>query len=162
MESSKLQKIVIFGASFLVGFLLSILPLPSWAAWARPEWVFLILMFWVIEVPEWIGIGTAWIIGLVLDLLSGTVLGQHAFVFTLIAYMVIKFQPQLRNFPMWQQSLTMLVLALFNLVAQYWILGFVGSSPGTWVYWLSAVTSVMIWPWMSMLLRECRNIVVRF
>ena len=148
------KKIIIVSLTFMSAMLLMIVPLPNWAIWARPEWVFLVLMFWIMEYPEQVGVGVAWAVGLLMDLLTGTILGLHAFVFTLITYLVIKFHPQLRNFPLWQQSLMIFVLAMLNLALQYWILGLIGTSPGTWAYWLPALTSINIWPWESMLLRE--------
>ncbi len=102
MTRNRGKSIFIISLSFLVGMILLILPLPAWASWWRPSWVFLILVYWMLAMPYRVGVGAAWLVGLIVDLLLGTPLGMHAFVFTLLGYFVLKFNPQLRNFPMCQ------------------------------------------------------------
>ncbi len=142
--------------SFLIGAILTVLPLPSWIVWARPQWVFLILIFWTTMTPNKMSVGTAWLIGLFMDLLTGTLLGQHAFVYAFVAYFLIRFHPQMKNFPLSQQSLMIFVLVMLNLALQYWINGIAGTPVQHWVYWLPSISSVIIWPWLCLLLRESR------
>lgn len=148
--------------SFLVGFILTIVPLPNWALWARPQWVFLILLFWVLAKPQMVGVFAAFFVGLFMDLLTGTLLGQHAFAFTAVIYLVIAFHPQLKLFPLWQQLGTIFVLTVLQLALQCWILGIVGELPKTWGYWLSGVTSMLIWPWFYFLLKDGHEMVKDF
>ena len=159
MNTIRVKEIFIIGFTLLIGMVLVLLPLPNWAVWARPEWVFLILMFWIMLVPHKVGIGVAWCVGLLLDLLTGTLLGQHAFALSIIAYLVIKINPQLRNFPLMQQTLMVFILVMLNLALQYLIMGLANDQPGTWAYWLPAITTTILWPWVSILLRDYR---VRF
>jgi len=153
-EAHPLKCIATILLSFLVGLILEIVPLPHWAVWARPEWVFLILLFWVLAQPQYIGMCAAFCLGLLMDLLSGTLLGQHALAFTLVVYLVIVFLPQLKLFPLWQQLGIIFILTVLQLASQYWILGIIGALPRHWGYWLSALTSTLIWPWFYLLLRE--------
>lgn len=146
--------IVMISLSILAALFLSVLPLPGMAVWLRPQWVLLVLMFWIIVLPTYIGVGVAWIVGLYLDLLTGTMLGQHAFVFAIIAYFLIKFHPQLHALPMWQQVMMIFVLSMLNLALNYWIMGIAGAAPNTWWYWISAFSSAIFWPWLSLLLKQ--------
>ncbi|RMG27723.1 MAG: rod shape-determining protein MreD, partial [Gammaproteobacteria bacterium] len=64
--------------SLFTAWVLSVLPLPeAFRPW-RPEWPLLVLVYWSLALPHRVNLGTAWITGLVQDLLVGTLLGQHA------------------------------------------------------------------------------------
>lgn len=140
--------------TLFIGMMLTILPIPHQFEWIRPSWVFLILIFWIIIAPDRIGIGIGFVVGIIVDLLTGSLLGQHAFVYSVIAYLVLKFHSQLENLPTWQQSLIIFILSMLNLIICYWILKLSGYSPQSWSYWLSALTNAIIWPWMNWLLHE--------
>ena len=154
MESNGFRDFILIGLTFIVGMMLLILPLPHWIVWYRPAWVFMILIFWMIVAPERVGIGVAWMVGLFLDLLTGTVLGQHAFVLSVIAYFMIKFQAQIRSFPLWQKMLLIMFFTGIYLILQYWLMASIGLRPDTWKYWLPIVTTAILWPWVSLLLRD--------
>ena len=62
--------------SIIIALMLTILPLPLWAAWFRPEWLVLVAIYWSIALPHRFNIGVAWLLGLLLDALSGTILGD--------------------------------------------------------------------------------------
>ena len=64
--------------TFMVAYVLAILPLPPWLQWGRPEWVALTLIYWSIALPERVGIATGLVLGVGLDVLEGAVLGQNA------------------------------------------------------------------------------------
>ena len=153
-ETKPIKQIAIIALSFLIGMILQIVPLPQWAIWARPEWVFIILLFWVMAQPQYVGVCVAFFVGILMDLLSGTLLGQHAFVFTLMTYLVLTFHARLTLFPLWQQSGIVFMLVLSELALQCWILEVIGMVPQNWSYWLPALSSTLIWPWFSFLLKE--------
>lgn len=152
MEENTLKQSTIICISLLVGMVLEILPLPHWAVWYRPEWVFVILLFWMVSMPNRVGMVVAFIVGITVDLLTGTLLGQHALAYVIVAYFVAKFHLQLRNFPFWQQLGMMFILILLELALQYWVMGLVGLPPKNWGYWFSSLTSIVIWPWFCVLL----------
>ncbi|MCU7891916.1 MAG: rod shape-determining protein MreD, partial [Candidatus Thiodiazotropha sp. (ex Ustalcina ferruginea)] len=86
--------------TLLVGFILTIMPLPEWAAAYRPQWVALILIYWCMAIPERIGVGIGWTTGLLLDVLTGTLLGQHALGLSVIAYIMLKLHLRVRVMPL--------------------------------------------------------------
>ncbi len=61
--------------SLLIALVLTLLPLPPWAAPYRPDWVALALIYWCLALPERVSVGIGWSMGLLLDGLSGTLLG---------------------------------------------------------------------------------------
>jgi len=78
MTNNSGKTFFVIGISLLMSLVLTILPLPAWASWWRPQWVFLVLIFWMLTLPYRVGLGVAWIMGLIVDLLLGTTLGLHA------------------------------------------------------------------------------------
>lgn len=145
------MKIII---SIIIAAVLSILPLPPMIAWLRPQWVFVVLLFWWVHTPERVALGTAFIVGLFMDLLLGTLLGQHAAIFVLIAFILIRLLPQFGKLPMWQQGGVVWVLVMFNLALQYWVLDAVNQAPTNWLYWLSSITTALFWPVVTALLQR--------
>jgi len=161
MNTSMRQTLVIC-ISFLMSMILEILPLPHWALWFRPEWTFVLLLFWVIFTPHRVGIVTAFFIGIFMDCLMGTLLGQHALAFTVVTYLVIKFHSQLNNAPLLQQLGMLLMLVLLELALQYWIMELVGLPLGHGSYWFPVLTTVMVWPWLCALSHRSGDIYLKF
>lgn len=147
---------VIF-ASFVLALALTMLPLPHWAEYWRPEWVAMVLLYWCMAVPERVGVGVGWLAGLVLDVARGTLLGQHAVAMAVIAYITLHFHQRIRVYPVWQQAFTVLILIALEQTLVLWVKGFIGQLPGTWWYWLPSVVSMVLWPWVFLILRDVRR-----
>lgn len=145
--------------SFFIGFILEIVPLPHWIVWARPEWVFLILLFWVLACPHLVGVFTAFCLGILMDLLTGTLLGQHAFSYVLVVFIVLAFHPRLKIFPLGQQIGIIFLLSLLQLALQCLALEIFGMTPQSLLFWLSAFSSLLIWPWFYILLRDGQEMI---
>lgn len=138
-------------ACFVAALLLAIVPMPEWASPYRPDWVVLTLIYWCIALPRRCGVGTAWVLGIVLDIAYGTLLGQHALALSLIGYVSVKFHLQLRVFPVSQMMLTVLaLLALYRFIL-FWINGVAGIYPEMVTYWGPVATGTLLWPVMSLL-----------
>lgn len=142
--------------SFLVAFLLTILPLPTWALWFRPAWVLMMVIFWVMTVPGRVNLGIAWLVGLVLDGLTGSVLGEHALAFTIIAFLVLKVHQRLRFFPMWQQAGIVFSFAVLYQLILLLVQGFLGNLMYTRMIWIGCFTTMLLWPWLYIVLRDVR------
>ena len=96
--------------TILIGLVLSILPLPERLELFRPDWTLLILLYWSLALPQRIGVGIAWITGLLQGVLTATLLGQHAMAYAIVSYLIVKLHQRLRLHPLWQQSLSILIL----------------------------------------------------
>ncbi len=143
--------------SLLIAFLLTALPLPHWADDWRPAWVAMVLIYWCMALPERIGIGIAWCLGLLLDVQQGTLLGQNALGLALIAYFVIQIHKRFRLFPLVQQSCLVGFIIIFDLLISSWVGGIMGIPPQTWTYWMPAISSMVLWPWLFVILRDTRR-----
>jgi rod shape-determining protein MreD len=150
----------IIPVTFIVAFMLTLLPMPSWAIWLRPAWILMVLIFWVMAAPDKIGVGTAWLVGIILDILLGSLLGEHALALTIVTYIVVRMYSRLRMFPLLQQGLSIFLLVLLYQFILFCIQGFIGSSPNSWLYWSSSLTSMLLWPWVYSILRSRTDIKV--
>lgn len=143
--------------SFIVALMLSLFPLPDWAVHLRPAWVAMVLIYWCMALPERVGVGTGWLAGLFLDVVYGALLGQYALALALIAWVTHSLHRRLRLYPVWQQSLVVLLLLLLQQLLVIWVRGFIGQSPDTLLHWLPAFTSMLLWPWLFVILRDVRR-----
>lgn len=143
--------------TFLAALALTVLPLPGWLAAIRPEWVALVLIYWCMALPTRVGVGYAWIVGLLLDVLRAGLLGQHALSFAIVAYITLQLYQRIRVFPLWQQAVSVFVLVLLHLLLQLWIKGISGNPPPALPFLLPALSSMLLWPLMFLGLRRLRR-----
>jgi len=143
--------------SFVFSFMLAILPMPAWTSAWRPDWVAMILIYWCLALPQRVGVATAWFVGIIHDVLNDTLLGQHALGFVLIGYLAVKFHQQLRLFPVWQQAIGVFGMVTLNQLLGIWIQSIFGSSQmkGSFIY--PAFSSLLLWPWLFLMLRDIQR-----
>lgn len=144
--------------SFSIAYLLAIVPFPEWAMIYRPEWVPMVLIYWAMALPYRVGIGSAWIVGLLLDILEGSVLGLNAMSLVILAYVTISLHQRLRMFSSLQQSGLVLALVGLNLMLCNWLQIVTGQSiPSSLMFLMAALSSAVIWPSLFQLLRHVRR-----
>lgn len=143
--------------TFLVALTLMMMPLPEWIEPARPQWLVMVTIYWCIALPDRIGVIFAWLVGLVLDVATGSIMGQNAMAFGIVAFLAIKLHLRIRIFPLWQQALSVLIFVAFYQIITLWIKGFTGQSAQSWAYWSASVSSMLLWPFVFTLLRGIRR-----
>lgn len=137
-------------ACIVAALMLAIAPMPDWASPFRPDWVVLTLIYWAMILPRTYSVGTAWIIGIILDVAQGTLLGQHAIALCFVVYITVKFHLQFRVFPVSQMSATVFsLLALYQFIL-FWINGVAGVSTTAVIYWGPVITGTLIWPLLAL------------
>ncbi len=139
--------------SIVVALMLTMAPIPDWAAPFRPDWVAMTLIYWSMNLPRTYSVGHAWMVGIVLDVAQGTLLGQHAIALSFIAYLTVKFHLQLRVFPVSQMALTILPLLAVYEFLLFWINGVTGIHTPLATYWGPVLTSALLWPLLIVVLR---------
>ncbi len=143
--------------SLIIAMSLDILALPASLIPFRPDWVALTVIYWSMALPQRFSLVSAWIAGLLLDELTGTLLGQHALALTILAYISIHFYQRMRTYPLWQQALGVGLMLIVYRLLMLWIYGISGHPPHTWTYWPPLLTDILIWPWVYLLLRGMRR-----
>jgi rod shape-determining protein MreD len=139
--------------TLLAGLAANMLPLSGVALLLRPDCLALILLFWCIREPRLIGVGIAWSLGLLMDVADGTVFGQHALAYAVLAYAAEYFRRRVLRFPLWQQAAQVAVLLLLcaGLVALVRIVG--GAPLPRWSYVIGSLTGALLWPPITVLLQ---------
>ena len=143
--------------SFIVALGLTIMPLPDALELVRPEWIIMVLVYWVMALPDRIGVGIAWIAGLLLDVVRDALLGQYALTLALIAFIIISLHQRLRVFPLWQQALAIALLVILQYILVFWIKGLTGELPEFWKMQIPAASPVIFWPPVFLVLRQVRR-----
>lgn len=143
--------------TLLAGYLLAIMPLPEWSLSYRPQWVALILIYWCMALPERVGVGVGFTAGLLLDVLSGTLLGQHALGLSVVAFLALKLHLRIRVMPLRQQVFSIFILLLVERLLALWSTGAAGYPTPSLGYWITPIISMLLWPWIYLTLRRIRR-----
>jgi rod shape-determining protein MreD len=144
-------------ATFAVALILSLIPVPHWADHFRPDWAGLVLIYWCIALPNRVGVGTGFLVGLVQDVLYGSLLGQHALAKAVMAFLAVRLHLRVRVFPAWQQALVAMVLLLVGQLFVIWVRAIIGKPAAGFGFWTPSVVGMLIWPWLFIILRDIRR-----
>jgi rod shape-determining protein MreD len=143
--------------SLLVAMVLRILPMPpAWFVY-NPDWVLLFVIYWVLAIPDRVGVGYAWCAGLLCDVLTSRMLGQHGLAYAVVAYLCIKLHRQLRLYPVYQQIFPVLSMLLLAQLLIFWTQNIRAASSMGWSYWLPAFSGALLWPAIFLVLRWLRR-----
>ena len=143
--------------TFFVALVLSVVPLPSWMQVGRPEWVAMVLIYWVLAMPHAVGVGYAWCVGLFVDLLQGQLLGLNALCLAVLAYFTLRLYERLRMFSTGQQSLLVMVLVGLHQLLSHWGQATVGAASGSLYFLIPALIGGLLWPWFFVIFRGLRR-----
>ena len=147
----------IIPASFLLALLFNVIPGPEWMKFARPDWVTLVLFYWCMAMPQRVGVGYGWAMGLLLDLLRYTLFGQHALGKALIALIVVGAHRRLRLYYIWQQCAVLLAVASIDIGIVVWVHHLTSGAEVRLIYWQAALTTALLWPIVYVVLRKLRR-----
>ncbi len=104
------------------------------------------VIYWSLVSPRIAGLAFAWICGLLIDVTTGTVLGEHALAFLLVGFLTHRLQLRMRIFPIWQQASMVLMMLLLYQFLLFWIDGITGQAVTTWRRWMPAMIGAALWP----------------
>ncbi len=134
----------------------------DWMPWhgvwlsLRPDFVALTLLYWCTHKPHRIGIGTAWAIGILVDVADASVFGQHALAYALLGFGGIMLHRRIQMFDLRQQTLQVFAMLLVSYAAYAWVHrqmhGYVA-----WDYFFGVVTSALMWAPLTLLLQALRR-----
>jgi len=133
------------------------LPLPDLLQPVRPPLAAMAIIYWSMMWPQRFGLGTAWLVGLLLDILQGALLGQHAIALAVVAYLTLKFHLQIRIFPLWQLTVTVFALLTINSLILLVIDGYSGNPLGGLARWSQVLTGAILWPLVMGLMDRLRE-----
>lgn len=153
---SRHERPLVLWIALVIAIVLTLVPLPEVLEPLRPYWVGLVIIYWAMEVPTPIHLGSAFLLGLLLDLLTASLMGLHALSLVVLVYLVRRFRARMRFFPPWQQAVAVLALLVNDRIIQLWALLLLGEPLPTWRYWLAPLVGMAIWPWLFLAMDQAR------
>ena len=142
--------------TIIIALMLMVTPLPDWADPFRPDWITLTLIYWAMMMPRTWSVGSAWLVGIVLDVAQGTILGQHALALCFIVFVTVRFHLLMRVFPVSQLTATVFALLALYQFLLFWLHGVAGITVPAVGYWGPVITGTVLWPVISTLLSGVR------
>jgi rod shape-determining protein MreD len=143
-------KVGFIALSIVVALLFNLLPWRDFRG--VPDLLALVIAFWCVHQPRRMGLGIAWMLGLVMDAANGTLIGQHALAYVVLAFGAQWLHRRVLWFPLWQQALHVLVLLLASqalmLVAR---MAAGGTFPGWW-FFSGSFVAAFLWPIVTQVL----------
>lgn len=143
--------------SFLVAALLCVLPLPLALQWFRPDCLLLVLLYWALAFPERHGVLSAVVVGLLQDVLTGSLLGKHPLAYCIAVSVMLIGYKRMRMFEPWQQAVLVLLLLLLCQLVEWWVDTVTGIQTDGFWFLLPALTGALAWPPLLSLLRDIRR-----
>ncbi len=135
---------------------LSLNMLLNMGLWGRAAWVpdvlALVVVFWIVHQPHRVGMGSAFLFGLLLDVHQGSILGQHALAYTAMGFLAVALQRRLPWFTVLSQALQILPLFLLAHALELTVRMMAGGTfPGLSIL-LAPLLEALLWPLVSLLL----------
>lgn len=131
--------------TLLAAFIANLLPWFGQNISFRPDFVLLMLIFWILRAPQLCNIGTAWFAGLLIDLATGGLFGQFALAYALTAFFAANYQRRLVLYNIWQQTAYVFVLLLLSQLTILLLKVFAGYDAPSWHYFFPSITGIMLW-----------------
>lgn len=153
MAKAPAVPLVIIWFGFLLALCLQVMPLPDGWQVFRPEWIGLMLIYWCMRSPDRVGVFHGFVIGILMDLIEGTPLGQHALVLSLLAFLCALVYPRFRAYSLVQQSVLVLVLLGLVQLIEQWVRTLTGEFSIHLSFLIPSMISAVLWPWLSTMLR---------
>ncbi|WP_018652269.1 rod shape-determining protein MreD [Actinobacillus capsulatus] len=157
MRANPIFQILVLISIFMIAFVLEIMPWPIGFQGLRPNWVVLVLVYWALALPNKVSVGTAFVAGIVWDLVLGSILGIHALVLSIAIYFVAKYHLILRNLSLWLQAILVMLYVVAIRFLIYFVELVLHSAEFNSQEVLGAIISGILWPWIFLLMRHIRR-----
>jgi rod shape-determining protein MreD len=129
---------------------------PHWIGWTRPSWPVLVVFYWVMALPHRFGMISAWIAGMLLDVLYADPLGVNGFCLAALTYVTWSFYERFRMYSVAQQGAVVFLLVLGTEAVRMAAQWLARDGALTWWILLPAITSTLAWPLVAIVLGRVR------
>ncbi len=136
--------------TLLLAFAVNLAPLGR--SPGMPDLLALTLVFWNVNQPRRVGVGVAFVFGLMMDVHDGAVLGQHALAYTLLSYFAVSMHRRLLWFSVPAQALQVFPLFMAAHGVAFVVRMLLGGMLPGWQLLLAPVFEALLWPFISWLL----------
>ena len=142
----------LLAGSFVVAFLLNLLPWSGVSLQMSPDFVLLILLYWAVQEPRSVGQGLGFVVGLVMDVADSALLGQHALIYVVAIFLAQLLRVRVLQLNLPAQALHIgAILILAQAIGVSLNLSLGREVPGTWMA-IAPVVGAILWPAISLIL----------
>ncbi|UXZ55195.1 rod shape-determining protein MreD [Halomonas sp. 7T] len=152
MARAPVVPLIVVWLSFLLALCLQVMPLADGWQVYRPEWIGLILVYWCMRAPSRVGVFHGFVIGILMDLIEGSLLGQHAAILSLLAFLCALVYPRFRTYSLVQQSVLVLILLGIVQLIEQWLRTLTGDFSIHLSFLIPSMISALLWPWLATML----------
>ena len=139
--------------TLVLALLANLLPWSGWTAWLAPDFVALLVLYWCIHEPRKFGFLTAWLLGLMMDIADGSLFGQHALAYVILAYAGTFLHRRVQRFSMAPQILHVIPLLLLTDLVVLLVRALAGADFPGLPYSLGSFVGAALWPLLTRLLK---------
>jgi rod shape-determining protein MreD len=136
--------------SLAAAFLLNLMP------WGRipfvPDFVAVVLLFWNVHQPRRVGMGIAFMLGMLMDVHNASLLGEHALAYTLLSYGAITIHRRVLWMSLPVQTFVVAPLLVGAQIVPFVIRLLTGAAFPGWGYLIDGFVEAILWPLASFLL----------
>ncbi len=144
----------VFIVSLLLALVLYFSPLRGEAGFWRPQLLLLLVIYWLLTEPHMLGVGFAWLMGLMLDLLTGGLLGQHALALAICAYLLQLVGQRIQHFHIWHQTVLVALLGVVHQLVIVFVALLAGRDAESWAMFYTVLPTVALWPPVALVLNR--------
>lgn len=111
------------------------------------------MIYWVLHSPHQVGVGIAWLLGLLQDLIEDGIWGGHALALSLVAYISLMSYRRLRTYSISQQAFWIFIFVGIHQLFVNWVQGLGGYAAPAHFMVTSALISAVCWPLLVLFMR---------
>ena len=138
--------------SLLAAYLLAVLPWSGRGLLARPDFILIVLLFWVVHEPRSVGQGIAFTLGLLMDVSDSMLLGQHALAYVLATFGAQVLRVRIASFHLPEQTLHVLGLTVMASGVMLLLNLSLGADFPGYAFLVSPLLSALLWAPVNWLL----------
>ena len=120
---------------------------------AMPDLLAVTLVFWNVHQSRRVGVGVAFMFGLMMDVHDGAVLGQHALAYTLLSYFAVSMHRRLLWFSVPAQALQVFPLFVAAHGVSFIVRMLLGGMLPGWNLLMAPLFEALLWPVVGWLLQ---------
>ena len=144
--NKSIRNLIFTWSIILLSIVLTIIPLPDLINSFRLPWLAMTVIYFSIFNVALIGVLSAWLSGLILDLMAGGLMGENAMILSIISYLSYRFRFQIRVYPIWQIMVVVLLFLALGELLSLWIQGVSWTMNLSIIEWINISIAVIIWP----------------
>ena len=122
-----------------------------------PDMVAVVLVFWNAFLPTKVGLMVAWILGIIMDVHSGSLLGQHALAYSVLSYGAISLHRRLLWYSTFSQTIQILPLFAISMIIIAFIRFISDGGVAPWWYFFRPIFDGFAWIIVSWILQSIMN-----